>query len=777
MKFPLSWFKTFLPTKLSPQQIADALTRLGFEVEAIEPCGISFSNVVVAEVVSTEKHPDADKLTVAQVSDGTSTFQVVCGAANCREGIRVAYAKVGAELGDFTIEARKLRGVESFGMLCAHDELDLPKEPFGHANGIMELDETFVVGRHLGCYFGDLVFEVALTPNLAYAAHVRGLAHELSAFLKEKVQIPSFKVEEKGKRKVAIESAVPRYACRVIENVKVEPSPQWLQERIEASGLRSVNNIVDATNYVMLEMGQPLHAFDLDKIEGEIHARAAKRGETIITLDDQERILTEEMIVIADDKKAVAIAGVMGGKNSEVSEMTTNILLEAAYFEPSSVRRTAKRLEMSTDASYRFERGTNPNALLTALDQVTSIILEVAGGKASPINVKGNEFPDKKVKVRVERVNQILGTQLAISEVELILRNINLKVQTAKGDELSVSIPPYRHDLNEEIDLIEEVARFYGYDNIANEAPTLYRNDLVSHDPSYLFERRVRHLLLQEGLQELLTCDLIGPKDAQVLAHETTLIHLANPGSHEQSILRPSLLPSLLRVVQHNRDHDIHDLAGFEVGKLHLKVKDTYLEPMVASIVLAGKRTPAHWSEKGESADYFDLKGIVESFLNGLHIEHTFEKSAHPSFHPGRQASVIVNGGEVGILGQVHPTHKEDVYFAELYLDELQKAVASTQQMHPLPQFPSSSRDLTLTVPKSVSSDALFAAAKSVESKLLEAISLIDVYHSEKLGSGVKNMTFRFVYRDPNKTLSVEEVEKEHAKLTNKMTNSNWGTS
>ncbi|MCP5469086.1 MAG: phenylalanine--tRNA ligase subunit beta [Chlamydiales bacterium] len=777
MKFPLSWFKTFLPTKLSPQQIADALTRLGFEVEAIEPCGISFSNVVVAEVVSTEKHPDADKLTVAQVSDGTSTFQVVCGAANCREGIRVAYAKVGAELGDFTIEVRKLRGVESFGMLCAHDELDLPKEPFGHANGIMELDETFVVGRHLGCYFGDLVFEVALTPNLAYAAHVRGLAHELGAFLKEKVQIPSFKVEEKGKRKVAIESAVPRYACRVIENVKVESSPQWLQERIEASGLRSVNNIVDATNYVMLEMGQPLHAFDLDKIEGEIHARAAKRGETIITLDDQERILTEEMIVIADDKKAVAIAGVMGGKNSEVSEMTTNILLEAAYFEPSSVRRTAKRLEMSTDASYRFERGTNPNALLTALDQVTSIILEVAGGKASPINVKGNEFPDKKVKVRVERVNQILGTQLAISEVELILRNINLKVQTAKGDELSVSIPPYRHDLNEEIDLIEEVARFYGYDNIANEAPTLYRNDLVSHDPSYLFERRVRHLLLQEGLQELLTCDLIGPKDAQVLAHETTLIHLANPGSHEQSILRPSLLPSLLRVVQHNRDHDIHDLAGFEVGKLHLKVKDTYLEPMVASIVLAGKRTPAHWSEKGESADYFDLKGIVESFLSSLHIEHTFEKSAHPSFHPGRQASVIVNGGEVGILGQVHPTHKEDVYFAELYLDELQKAVASTQQMRPLPQFPSSSRDLTLTVPKNVSSDALFAAAKSVESKLLEAISLIDVYHSEKLGSGVKNMTFRFVYRDPNKTLSVEEVEKEHAKLTNKMTNSNWGTS
>jgi len=767
MKFPLSWFKSFLPTKLSPSEIASKLTMLGFEVDAIHPFGMNFSNVVVAEILSVAPHPQAEKLSVAEVSDGSQSYQVVCGAANCRKGIRVAFAKVGGHVGEIKIEARKLRGVDSFGMLAGHDELNLPVEPYGVVGGIMELSNSFELGKELAHYFGELVFEVSLTPNLAYAAHVRGLAHELGAFLKEEVRVPSFQVETKGKLSLSVKSDCPRYGCRLIENVKMAPSPDWLVKRLEASGLNSINHIVDATHYVMLECGQPMHAFDFDKIEGGLEVRFAKEGEKITTLDGKERFLTETIQVIADDKKILAIAGVMGSADSAVTPLTENILLEAAYFDPILVRKAARQLEMSTDASYRFERGSDPNCLEEALDQATSIILEVGGGKASPLVLKGEPFPDKKISCRIKRVNELLGTQLAISEVETILSRIGFKVST-KEDLYHVTVPFMRHDLNREIDLIEEVARFYGYDHIVSDKPTLYRGHATGNHPAFLFERAVRDFLLQEGLQELLTCDLIGPKEAAIL-EQSNLIYLRNPHSHEQSILRPSLLPSLLKVVQHNADHGLHDLAGFEIGKLHLRVKEDYLEPSVASIVLHGERTPHHWSGGRASFDFFDIKGVIENLLNHLHIDYKFTKSRHPSFHPGRQASIEINGKGVGILGQVHPSFADAVYFAEIHLEDLQKASRSIDKMKPLPQFPSSLRDLTLTVPDTLSAKSLIEEMRKIDIKFLEEISLIDLYRDEKLGSGVKNMTFRFVYRDLHRTLSVEEVEAEHGKLTNQI--------
>ncbi|MCH9703751.1 MAG: phenylalanine--tRNA ligase subunit beta [Chlamydiae bacterium] len=764
MKFPLSWFKSFLATKRPPKEIADRLTMLGFEVEAIEPFGVNFAGVVVAEVVETKPHPEADKLTIAQVCDGTETVQVVCAAKNCRVGIRTAFAKVGGRVGDIEISARKLRGIESFGMLCGHDELDLPKNCPG---GIMELDESFTVGRHLGCYFGDLIFDVALTPNLAYAMSVRGIAHELGAFLKERAFEPSFKVECKGKRKLRVKSQTLRYGCRIIENVKVAPSPDWLTARLEACGLRPINNIVDVTNYVMLECGQPMHAFDLDKIDGNIDVRFAHEGEKIETLDGKQRSLKSDMLLIADEKKAIAVAGVMGGANSEVSNSTQNIVLEAAYFDPSSVRKTAKRLELSTDASYRFERGSDPNCLEDALDQAAALILEIAGGTASPSVIEGKPLEDKKLSLRVSRVNQLLGTQLAIGEVEEILRSINLKVSTKEGV-CTVNAPFGRHDLNGEIDLVEEVARFYGYENIANDRPTLYRGHSGEDFPGYSFQQRIRELLLQEGLQELLTCDLISPKEAAILEQES-LIHLQNPHSIEQSVLRPSLLPSLMKVVQHNIDHSLPDIAGFEIGKLHLKEGDNYLEPMVASIVLHGKRSPAHFSEKEQNVDFFDLKGIAENLLRQLHIEGRFVASKHVALHPLQQAALIVDDKEVGVLGQLHPAHMEGLFFLELQLDDLQLATKTVQKMEPLPQFPSSHRDLTITVPESLEVQTLFDAVTEAKTNCLEEISLIDVYRGDKLGSGVKNMTFRFVYRDSKQTLSLEEVESEHAELTNQI--------
>lgn len=643
---------------------------------------------------------------------------------------------------------------------------DLPPSQLAEKLTMLGFEVESITGKD-----NHLIFDIAFTPNLSYAANIQKLSAELGAFLKEPVQQPRYEVQVEGSRTIAVTSEVPIYACRIIEGIEVAPSPEWLKERIEASGIDAVNNIVDALHYVMLEMGEPLHAFDLDQIQGSLSVRNAQKGEKILALNDREYSLSEEVCVIADEQKPLAVAGVIGSKQSSVTEKTRNVLLEAAFFEPQKVRRASKILDLSTDASYRFERGTDPNSLEYALDCATHLIQEIAGGIASPIKMVGEKFPPKKIYLRVSRTNQLLGTQLAVSEIETILRNLDLTLKIERGDVFEVLVPPYRHDLNEEIDLIEEVARFYGYHNIANLVPTLYRNNTVSHDEGYLFEKKVRELLLKEGLQEFVTCDLISPKDLDILSHKTSsLIHLTNPSSHEQSVLRPSLLPSLLNIVKHNRDHDLEDICGFEIGKLHLKVKDSYLEPHVLAIVLAGQRTYPHWSHKKGGMDYYDIKGVVENVLDHLHIEYHFERSYLPSFHPGRQASVIVDGNEVGVLGEVHPKYIAHVYFAEIHLEDLQEAAKFFPRMKPLPQFPSSIRDLTITVPETFQAQSLFLCVKKEKVEQLEEISLIDVYHSEKLGSGIKNMTFRFVYRDPTKTLSIEEIEKVHKKLTNKMT-------
>ncbi|MBA3816101.1 MAG: phenylalanine--tRNA ligase subunit beta [Parachlamydiaceae bacterium] len=786
MKIPLSWLKQYINIEITPGQIAKTLTNAGLEVDAIEKITPGFEHVVVARVIAVQKHPEADKLCLAEVTDGQETFHVVCGAPNCRPGIKTALAIVGATLKDaegkqFKIKKSKIRGVDSFGMLCSSSELGLSKE----SDGIIEFAEHIKEGTDVAELYGDVAFEISLTPNLGHCQSLIGVARELSAATETPVKFPKIHVPESGdliKNDVTLQvlnpEACPRYVCRLIKGVTVSASQDWLKARLEACGIRSVNNVVDVTNYVLLEMGHPLHAFDFNQIEGKgIVVRNAHAGERFVTLDDKERLLEECDLLICDKAKPVALAGIMGGLNSEVTESTKDILIESAYFAPSIIRKTSKRLGMFTDASKRFERGTDPNVLIRAVDRAAMLIEQVAGGHVSCgiIDVASKEFPEKQIKCRLTRINALLGTQLSLNEVENIFKRLELSFIWNGQDEFMVRAPTYRNDLQEEIDLVEEVARIYGYDNI-KQATTRYASTSLPHAPIFLFERQVRSRLVSEGLQEFLTCNLIGPSLLDIVQGSDTpenyFVKVQNPTSVEQSTLRISLLPGLLQVIKYNWDHQNHNIAGFEIGRVHFKEGEHFKEQSVAGIILSGMQRAAHWDAKPDESDFFDLKGIVENLLKELQIKDiSFQGGEASAFHPGRQASIYSGDLKVGMLGEVHPSivRRLDVpqrlLFAEINLNDLLLKRETIHSIQDLPLYPGSERDWTITLSEDLPIANVFNAIKSANSHLLENVSLLDIYHSDKLGKGLKNATFRFLYRDQKKTISQEMVDNEHENI------------
>lgn len=788
MRVPLSWLKEYIELSQTPIQIAKMLTLAGLEVDAVETIAPSFTNVVVGRVLKVEKHPNADKLVVAQVTDGKENFQVVCGAPNCREGMKTAFAKIGASLPDeggkeFKVKLSKIRGVESSGMLCSGKELHVNED----SDGIMEFSTNAVEGTNVADMFADTVFEISLTPNLSHCACVVGVARELAAHTGSKMKHPEVKVTETGPKitdltKVTIldTARCPRYSCRIINNVKIGPSPEWLQNRLNACGIRPINNIVDITNYVLLELGQPLHAFDFDKLQGkQIVVRTAQEGEKFVTLDGKERILKSDDLLISDMSRGVATAGVMGGLDSEVTPQTTNILLESAFFLPSAIRKTSKRLGLMTDASHRFERGVDPNGVIAAADRAASLMAEIAGGQIATgiIDQKEKDFNPKKVNFRLSRTNSVLGTHLSVGEVENILSRLEMPYEWDGHDTFKVTVPTYRFDIFGEIDMIEEVARIYGYENIDKKVP-YYSSSTLPNTPIFSFEREMRSRLMGEGLQEFLTCDLIGPSMLNTIKGaddilEEGMIQILNPTSVEQSILRTSLLPGLLQVVKYNYDHQNHNLRGFEIGRIHYKKGDQYHEEYVAAIVLTGQNRPHSWKHKPHESDFFDLKGIVENILIELGIEgYSFRNNHLPTLHTGRQASIYVGDNEIGTLGEVHPAIlrrldvPQRILFAEMDLQSLFRLRKLTQKMTPLPIYPCSERDWTIKLKEKTPIDQVFGAIHSIPTKLLEEVTLLDVYRSEKLGNEFKNVTFHFVYRDKEKTIAQEAVDAEHARVT-----------
>lgn len=787
MKLSLNWLREYIQLDLSIPEIAKALTSAGLEVENTIPILANFDGIVVGEVLKVEKHPDADQLCITQVTDGQETYQVVCGASNCRPGLKTAFARMGANLIDssgqkFKIKKTKLRGVESYGMLCSADEIGLADE---EQEGIVEFDNSMKVGEDVANLISDTIFEIGLTPNLGHCCSVIGIARELSALTGSPIIYPAINLMEDQSlhtpELVRVEikdiKKCPRYACRVIKDVKVVPSPEWLKQRLKACDIRPVNNIVDITNYVFLEFGQPLHAFDYDLItDSKILVRSAQEGEIFITLDDKERILADEDLLICDVEKPIAIAGVMGGKNSEVGPATQNILLEAAYFNPQSIRKTGKRLGLQTDSSKRFEKGSDPNALLWALDRAAMLLQQLADGKVaqSPLDIKKQAFVENSIQCRMSRINALLGTHLAVSEVETIFKRLGFTYSWDGTDKFSVTIPTYRVDILSEIDLVEEVARIYGYDNICGAAPS-YKDSNIPSTSLFLFERTLRDYLVAEGLQEFLTCDLIGPTILQVVGKtddNLETVQVMNPISIEQSILRTSLLPGLLQVIKYNHAHQNYNLAGFEIGRIHFKSNERYQEPSVMGLILTGQAHPHTWDAKSRDFDFYDLKGIIENLLKELRVFNaTFKMNDLKTFHTGRQAAIFVDSLEIGSLGEVHPAIirrldiPQRIYFAELNLQDLMQVRQFNYTMKDIPIYPCSERDWTITLPEHIPLQRIFDSIHGIKSDLLKTLYLLDIYRSAEVGEGLKNVTLRFVYRDDQKTISQDAVEGEHARI------------
>lgn len=787
MYIPISWLKEYINISTPIDQIASLLTKAGIEVDSLQKNPLAFTKVVVAKILDTKPHPKVNNLTVATVFNGTANLQVVCGAHNCHKNMVVALAPIGATLMDekghlFSIKKESIHDVESHGTLCSGKELGLTDK----ADGILDLN-GLSIGKDLSELLKETIMEVSLTPNLGHCMSIIGIARELSAIL----EIPMLSSDNKQKKEAPqllplklgkISEDCMRYSAKLLTNVMVKPSPFWLQYRLILAGMTPVNCIVDATNYVMHELGQPLHAFDYDKLGASPTISVSRPKDSIefTTLDDKKRSVNTETLLIYSNNESVAIAGIMGGKNTEISDTTTSILLESACFAPSRIRKGCKNLNLTTQASKRFERGTDPNITSLALDMAANLICKITSAEiASPnIDYKAHEFSNKLISCRVNQISRSLGIELSLSEVESLLKRLNL-VSSFDGENLfTVSVPTYRHDIQYEIDIIEEIARMYGYDNIM-KTETYFSPSSLRHAPLYTLEQYVRNHLLQLGLQEFITCDLISPRNLEELQempiNPSTAITVLNPNSIDHSLLRSSLLYGLLQVVKHNGDFQSSDIHGFEIGKIHFKEENTFTERVMASLILKGHIAPNSWEEEPKSYNFFDIKGMIEMLLQALGINPDrleYKNLGSYNFHPGRQANVIYKEHNLGLFGQLHPRMlrklgiQQPVFFAEIDLSTLDLIKNLSSRYTHLATYPGTTRDWTLTCLDTLPVGDLLHAIRSLQSTLLKEVELISIYRSEKLGGDKKNVTVRLLYRDDSQTIAYDTAEKEHQAVT-----------
>lgn len=786
MKIPLSLLKTYLPLNVSLETLCDTLTLLGIEVDSVLNRHPPFARVVVGEILDVTPHPKGEKLNIAKVHNGKEIVQVVCGASNCRPGIKTAFAAVGSLLVDEkenprTLEKATIRGVESHGMLCSASELRLWKDD----SGIIELPGEWKNGEDLVDLLWDPVLELSLTPNLGHCLSALGIARELSAALQIPLHRPSVSLLENKhssvQKKISVHvedpEAAPRYMGRLIENIKVGPSPFWLQKELLSCGLKPISNVVDATNLIMIKTGQPMHAFDSDRIEGKsLHIALSKKSETWTGLDGITRDIPAHTLLISDAKKPIALAGILGGENSSVNEGTKNVFLEAAFFDQVVIRKGAKKIGLRTDSAIRFEKGVDPNGIESALEEAAHLIATLGRGQAADgkIDLKKGSFERKKISFRPEKANRWLGTKLAQREMKNIFERLDCIVEEKGDATLLVKVPTYRFDLSEEIDLIEEVARLYGYNHI-EKSPARSSPSQIPNDPVYLFEKLVRKQMTALGLQEFLTADLISPKQSDLCIEFMTsrgiqFLKAIHAKTEEYSILRPSLLPGLLQVAKTNFDLKNHTFSAFEIGRIHFLQNGKSIEVPMLSLLFAGKSAPNHWSRKGEEVDFYTMKGAFENLFAALRLPNvSFTPSHHLSFHPGRQANIECQGLVIGSFGEIHPAIlaasdiKQRVLFGEVDIEHLLRLHRPHALFAQVPNLPSSERDWTVSLPVHMRMDSLFHCVEKHRPHILEKFELIDLYQPETTSQ--KNATFRFTYRDLLKTISAEEVEIEHEKL------------
>jgi phenylalanyl-tRNA synthetase beta chain len=798
MKVTLNWLKQYVDFDWSPEELTERLTMLGLEVEGVTKVGGELAGVVVAQVITRDKHPNADKLSVCRVNDGTGERQIVCGAQNFKAGDKVPLILPGAALpmkpGDkepFTIKVGKIRNVESHGMMCSHEELGLDPEAIGHKkeDGLLILREDAKVGQPFAEYLGrggsDVVYDLEITPNRPDWNSVIGIAREISALTGNPLKLPTIQFLNtssepiSGVVKIRVEDAAlcPRYTARLVRGVKVGPSPDWLRNTLEKVGVRSINNVVDVTNYVMLEVGQPLHAFDYHLIARKeansvptIVVRHAGEGEKFTTLDQQERTLRADMLLIADETKGIALAGVMGGLNTEINDRTEDVLIESAYFHPTNIRRTSKALGLRSESSYRFERGADVGICDWASRRAAQLICDLAGGELLAHYEDTNPHPasGKTITLRPEKVSQLLGIELSHDVITRHLTSLGL---TATA-QMTFAIPTFRVDLKREVDLIEEIARLHGVDKIPSTPP---RGAIGANafDATYDQISEARRLLAGLGLNEAQGQTLVANDECRMTNGE--VVRLANPLSSDMDVLRPSLVPGLLDSLRHNLTRKNYDVALFEIGRVFNNVNGQTKENRNIAIALTGQRAPGFWSgdERDAKFDLSDLKGLLEEFLEQFGVRGvTYTRRTEATALLIESASIALGGKlALGEIGQLSPllARKYDlrdaVFVAELNLDQLLARRNAAKSFKALPQFPSSRRDVAMLVPEATTHDAVLGAVRQAKAPNLEAVELFDVFRGKNIPAGQKSVAYAFTYRGTEKTLTDAEVNAAHEKV------------
>jgi phenylalanyl-tRNA synthetase beta chain len=769
MKFSEQWLREWVNPAISSDELIAQITLAGLEVDDVESAAGEFSGVIVGEIISAHQHPDADKLRVCQVSDGNGETQVVCGAPNARVGIKVAFATVGAVLsGNFKIKKAKLRQQESLGMLCSAAELAIGDED----DGIMELAADAPLGADLRDFLklNDKIIDVDLTPNRGDCLSIAGLAREVGVLNSMDVTGPELKelapqIGDVFPVKVSAPKQCPRFLGRVLNNIDIsQTSPSWMQEKLRRCGVRSIDPVVDVTNYMLLEMGQPMHAYDLDKLNGSIIVRMASQGESLTLLDGQKVELDQETLVIADNEGVLGMAGIMGGADTGVNANTTNIFLEVAFFNPISIAGKARSYGLHTDASHRYERGVDFNLQRQAMDRATMLLQSIVGGEAGPIveQVSAEHLPrESTVSLRKSRLEALLAYKVADEQVLDILTRLGLSLISSDDDSWTFKAPSWRFDMAIEADLIEEVARVYGYNNLPSTNPVASMEISAKPEVQRPISILRRHMV-SRGYQEAITYSMVEPGLLAKFDDQNKPVALANPISADMAVMRTSLWPGLVKALQHNQNRQQSRVRLFETGQRFIPSPQGLQQQDVFAGLIYGARHPESWHGKANSVDYFDAKGDLESLLALSGLSYGFETAQHLALHPGQSAAISCNGAVIGYLGAMHPGLIKDlglqgpVFLFEVDLAAISQGILPAYQA--LSKFPEVRRDLALVLDQHISVAQVTACIETSAGEWLTGVGLFDVYQGQGIENGQKSLALGLTWQHPSRTLTDEEV-------------------
>ena len=787
MNLSYNWLKEYIDFNLTPDELKEKLTFSGLEVEQITSKGTDLAKLKVAQIIGKAKHPNADKLSICKVNDGSSIKQVICGAPNCKKNQKVAFAPIGTKISNHKIKEVKLRGKKSFGMICSEKEIGLSNDH----SGIMELDSDAEIGQSLAHFLDlpDTIYELEVTPNRPDWLGVIGIARDLSALINKKLHLPdyNFKTADKNiKSELSLINEAPedciRYTALLIKNVKVKESPQWLKNRLISIGLRPINNIVDITNYVMMEYGHPLHAFDYDKIKDKtIIVRKAKTKEQISALDDKTYSLNCSDLVIADAEKPIALAGIIGSNNSHITMKTQNIVLEAACFKYSTIRKTTNRLKLITDSSYRFERDLSAKTTNIISQRAAALISQIATGTI--MSGKLDSFPDAaedtEVKLRVTRVKKILNIHISKKKIINYLKPLGLSLIRNTDDELTFLIPHFRKDLTREIDLIEEIIRLHGYNNV----PSNLQISHIMDKKSFYLRRKIKDILVSYGFNEVINWSFGDLKDLDKLAlnpnhRKRKIVKIKNPLGKDSAILRTFILPDLLNNCRYNLNREIRNQKLFELHKIFFKSEHKLpAEEYEICGILTGQQNPLHWQDKDNKIDFFYLKGIIEDILKQNDLKnYQFIESNAKYLQKGLSADIIKNGKMIGSIGKLNQRCLQEfeietpIYTFYLNLSVLIKLSPQiTPQYKPISKYPAIYRDLSFIISKEIKFSHIVSTIKEIKPSLIKQVKLFDVYTGKKIDNNKRSLSFNIVFHSEHKTLTDNKINKLMNQIIDKL--------